>query len=399
MDQMLTLMQIAALTIAGMCHALLGSIKVPLARKLEIDETGVGGLVSVFGFTLIPMVFAAGFLVDFVGKQSVLGGGFVLMMISLVMLSTLKTYRAAFLAVLVLGTGWSALVNVLNVTSPPAFVPAEELPARMAYAMNMGDFIFGMGAFIMPILITVLMRKIGFKAALLSIATLGMVPLLLGFGVNWESSALVPETVETVDDTVLVLSVKVTTLGIKGLLDNPIVWLCCIAFFFHVPVEAAVATWATTLMTNKGVAEGRAATLLSAFWLTFLGSRLATALVLPEGAGGILVLTMAGCCILVTLGIVLSRTAGMICTTVVLAGLVLGPIFPTLIAILFTHVDKALHGRAVGLFFCIGGIGWTVIPMIIGSYAERTTVQRAFLICTGSATMLTILSAILLMYL
>jgi predicted MFS family arabinose efflux permease len=49
MDQMLTLMQIAALTIAGMCHALLGSIKVPLARKLEIDETRVGGLVSVFG--------------------------------------------------------------------------------------------------------------------------------------------------------------------------------------------------------------------------------------------------------------------------------------------------------------------------------------------------------------
>ncbi len=116
MDSMLTLMQIAALTIAGMCHALLGSIKVPLARKLEIDETRVGGLVSVFGFTLIPMVVAAGFLVDSIGKQAVLGGGFVLLMISLIMLSMLRTYRAAFLAVLVLGTGWSALVNVLNVT-------------------------------------------------------------------------------------------------------------------------------------------------------------------------------------------------------------------------------------------------------------------------------------------
>ncbi len=156
MDQWLTLMQIAALAVTGMSHALLGSIKVPLARRLQIDETRIGGLVSVFGFTLIPMVIAAGFLVDSVGKQLVLGGGFVLLMLSLVILSTVKTYRQAFLAVLVLGTGWSALVNVLNVTSPPAFVPAEELPRRMAYAMNMGDFIFGMGAFIMPILITVL---------------------------------------------------------------------------------------------------------------------------------------------------------------------------------------------------------------------------------------------------
>ena len=63
MDQMLTLMQIAALTIAGMCHALLGSIKVPLARKLEIDETRVGGLVSVFGFTVAGQRAISGVLI------------------------------------------------------------------------------------------------------------------------------------------------------------------------------------------------------------------------------------------------------------------------------------------------------------------------------------------------
>ena len=297
MDRWLTLMQIAALAVTGMSHALLGSIKVPLARRLQIDEARIGGLVSVFGFTLIPMVIAAGFLVDSVGKQLVLGGGFVLLMLSLVILSTVKTYRQAFLAVLVLGTGWSALVNVINVTSPPAFVPAEELPRRMAYAMNLGDFIFGMGAFIMPILITVLMRRIGFKAALLSIATLGVVPLLLGLGVDWD--ALVPATTETVTD------------GLKILLANPIVWICCAAFFCHVPVEAAVATWATTLMTEKGVSEGRAAGLLSVFWLSFMGSRLVVALALlgsfsllgssltwkvPEGTDAVLVLAMAGCC-------------------------------------------------------------------------------------------------------
>src|SRR4051812_42947975 len=102
---MLTLMQIAALAVAGMCHALLGSIKVPLARKLSIDEARVGGLDSVFGFTLIPMVLAAGFLVDAFGKQAVLSGGFVLLFVSLAMLSRLRSYRMALLAVLVLGTG------------------------------------------------------------------------------------------------------------------------------------------------------------------------------------------------------------------------------------------------------------------------------------------------------
>ena len=54
MDPMLTLMQIAALVVGGMCHALLGSVKVPLARRLAIDEARVGGLVSLFGFAMIP---------------------------------------------------------------------------------------------------------------------------------------------------------------------------------------------------------------------------------------------------------------------------------------------------------------------------------------------------------
>jgi fucose permease len=385
MDTMLTLMQIAALAVAGMCHALLGSVKVPLARRMKIDETRVGGLVSVFGFTLIPMVFAAGFLVDEIGKQSVLGGGFLLVILSLVMLSRLTTYRSALLAVLILGTGWSALVNVLNVTSPPAFLPLDEIKERMSYAMNMGDFIFGMGAFLTPIMIAVLIRKVGFQKTFLIFAAMCVVPLLLGLGVDWDR--LASPSADSVAG------------GMAKLLSNPVVWLCCLAFFCHVPVEAAVATWATTLMTEKGVKENTSSTLLSVFWLTFMSSRLITALALPAGNDTLLIVVMAPLCVLFTLGIVFSKSARTTCVTVIVAGLILGPIFPTLIAILLSNVETPLHGRAVGLFFCIGGIGWTAIPILIGRYASRTSVQRSFLIATGSAILLTILAVSLRFYL
>jgi fucose permease len=56
------------------------------------------------------------------------------------------------------------------------------------------------------------------------------------------------------------------------------------------------------------------------------------------------------------------------------------------------HVDPSLHGRAVGVFFCIGGVGWTVLPILIGMYAKRTSVQRGFLIATGSAVLLCVLA-------
>lgn len=384
MDPMLTLMQIAALAVAGMCHALLGSVKVPLARKLGIDEARVGGLVSVFGFTLIPMVLAAGFLVDWLGKQAVLSGGFVLLAVSLVILSKLKSYPTALGAVLVLGTGWSALVNVLNVTSPPAFLTQEEIATRMSYAMNMGDFLFGMGAFVTPMLVALLIRKVRLEPTFLVLASLAFIPLVLGLGVDWEK--LATPSSETIAG------------GLNILLRDPFVWLCCLAFFCHVPIEAATATWATTLMTDKGVSEGRSSTLLSAFWLTFMGSRLVTALTLREGQDLALITTMAALCIAFTLGIVFSRSAGLTCAMVVAAGMILGPIFPTLIAILLSHVPTSLHGRTVGLFFCIGGIGWTAIPILIGAYAKRTSVQRAFVIATGSAVILTALCVALATY-
>ena len=76
---------------------------------------------------------------------------------------------------------------------------------------------------------------------------------------------------------------------------------------------------------------------------------------------------------------------------VVAAGLILGPIFPTLIAILLSHVQRSLHGRTVGLFFCIGGIGWTAIPIAIGYWARRASIERAFLVTTACACTLTAL--------
>jgi fucose permease len=383
MDRTLTLMQIAALVTAGTCHALLGSVKVPLARKLGIDEARVGGLVSVFGFTLIPAVLAAGFLVDAFGKQAVLSGGFVLLIVSLVTLARSGNYPTALVAVLLLGAGWSALVNVLNVTTPPAFLPIDQIhakngdgPSNFAYAMNLGDFIFGMGAFATPILIALLVPRIRLDRTLLVPAALAAVPLSLGFGVDWSRLATPPH--------------ESIAAGFGELLTDPIVLICCAAFFCHVPIEASIAAWATTLMTDRGTSDRTAATLLSVFWLTFTGSRLVTALTLPAGYDTFLITALAICCIAFTLGIAFSRSAQLTCALVVVAGAILGPIFPTLIAVLLAHVDPAHHGRTVGVFFCIGGIGWTAIPLLVGSYARRTSVQRAFLITAGCAVLLTL---------
>ena len=154
-----------------------------------------------------------------------------------------------------------------------------------------------------------------------------------------------------------------------------------------------MAAWATTYLGDKGLSEGRSATLLSAFWLAFMGSRLATALILiqyplPAGGDTVLIIALAFLCILVWAGAVFSPGRASAGAMVVLAGVVFGPTFPTIIGVLTGHVENnispALSGRAVGLFFAVGGIGWSVIPMMIGAYARKTSVQRGFLVAVGA---------------
>ena len=47
------------------------------------------------------------------------------------------------------------------------------------------------------------------------------------------------------------------------------------------------------------------------------------------------------------------------------------------------------------MFFAIGGIGWSVIPILIGAYARKTSVQRGFLIAVAAAVALTVVAVAL----
>ena len=405
MDLNLTLMQALALAIAGMCHALIGSVKVPLAKQLDIPESRVGGLVSIFGFTLIPMAFAAGYFADTAGRNPVVETGFVLVILSVIVLATLKNYKMALVSILLLGTGWSALVNVLNALQGPAFLSREQISnENLPFAMNLGDFIFGMGAFVMPILVTYSIKRLGLRTTFFSFAALTAVPLALCSTINLDD--YVNEFADIKDGTTATVQIDETTTpsadadtesdeGFAALLNDSIVILCCLAFFFHVPVEACVGAWATTLMIDRGTSESKATGLLSLFWLTFTVSRLIAALGLPEGSHEKAIIGFAVVLLCVMLGLIYSTKANMTNMLVITAGLILGPIFPILIAFLVAHVDVAIQGRAIGLFFCIGGIGWALVPFFVGKQADKSGLQKSFYIVAGCVVGLIVTSVLL----
>ncbi len=368
----LQVIMVAALVLSGMGVAILGSIKVHLARGLQIDEARIGGLVSIFGFTIIPVILLAGFLTDLLNPQELMFGrqvgmiaGSFVFAASLVVLAGARNYRTALLGVLLLSAGWSYLVNVGNVLTPAAF-PGES----RAFSTNLANVFFGLGAFLTPVATSILVGAFSLKRTLILLAVFALVPGLLSLTTDF---ALLRETDPGADR------------GSKQLLDNPYLWMLGLALFFYGPLEASMGAWATTYLGDQGFKEGTAANLLSAFWLAFMAGRVITAFTIVRGFEESLVLCLAITSVLVLGGIVMIKSREPAAGLVVLAGLVFGPIFPTLMALLLGHFHPSVQGRAVGIFFAIGGIGWTVIPMLIGSYARRTSVQKAFSIGVGAA--------------
>jgi fucose permease len=370
---------IVGLFAAGMGVALVGSVKVALARRLGIDESRVGGLVSAFGFVMIPVVLLMGVLIDLLGREVVLISGSVLMACAIGVLARSKAYWQALLGVLLLSAGWATSINVLNVLMPSTFHGSH------VYATNVGNSLFGLGAFLTPVVVAFLIRRMGFTSGLLVLAAFALAFGLLALGSHC------PELAQKE-------AVRDATVQAASFWNNRFMWLCAVALFFYLPLEAAMAAWFTTYLGDNGVKEGTASALLSAFWLAFVISRLTVAfnvLRLPPGSEAVVILVASLAGVATLTGVVLGHGARLAGALVIAAGLVFGPVFPTLMAVLLSHCEPATHGRAVGLFFALGGLGWTTIPVLIGAYARRTNVQQAFRIAVGAAVGLAVIALVL----
>ena len=376
------------LPVTGMCYAILGAVKLPLTERLKMDEGRVGGLVSAFGFTVGPIIFLAGFLADALGRQGVILSGSVLVCVSLLLLGRTTNYGWAVVAVALLSAGWAAMINVANALMGLAY-------SNVFMATNLLNFIFGLGAFLTPIVAVLLIRKLNFTRGLTVLAVLSALPAVMAPMVNMESAPG-----------------AAGGFGFGRLVQDPIMWLCAITLMFWVPVESCTAAWSTTFVSQQAPpaeAEEKAQRLaswtLSGFWLCFMGSRLLAALFLQAEAPaagmdqkahiaqGMLVarttlIVLAFLCLLWVLGIIFSRSRRFTIAMVLLSGLTFGPFFPSLMGVLLSHFPPEVHGRAVGLLFGTASIGWTIVPMLVGRLAKRTTLQRSFLIIAGTTTML-----------
>jgi fucose permease len=192
---------------------------------------------------------------------------------------------------------------------------------------------------------------------------------------------LVPAALSLLSDAPQ-LGVQRQHLDLMDLLEHRTIWLAGLVFFFYAPLEGAVSIWTTTYLTDMGHGERSAVWMLTGFWGMFLASRLGIALLQHSGYlspawdGWVLVgPSLLAAVVLGNLSGSASRAGSR--SGLLLLGALLGPIFPTLLGMVFRDFPNSL-GTAYGTVFALGATGSLVLGPILGASARRRTVRSAF---------------------
>jgi fucose permease len=358
--------------VCGMMLALLGGLKLALAKRLELGEGRVGALLSVLNLALLPMVLLCGVALDRWGSRPVMILGSLVLCLALLALGARLRRNGAIAAVLAAGLGAAAVATASMVLMPRAFFPNQP-----SASLNLGNVFVALGALVGAGLADVLLRTMDLKRALAVFAFVCLVP-----GV----AAAVPRHLDAVHhhaSLTLMLSSSAVYL-----------WMAGLVFFFYAPLEASVSVWATSYLTELGHDERRAGRFLAGFWAAFLASRLLVAAAqhagwLWEAADAWLLVVPA-----LLAAVVLGNLAGAAArnsapVALVLLGLLLGPIFPTLLGVVFHAFPEEEWGTAFGSVFALGSLGGLLLTPVVGVAAQRRTVQAALRVPMLLALLLT----------
>jgi len=376
---MIQLVAILSVFALGIVFALIGAVKLKLAEKLGIDDAKVGGLISTLMFTSIFVVLFIGPLVDAWGHKPFAVLGFFMVGLAIFLFSSFRSYKGVVFACVLLGIGGMCVNTVGNTLMPIVLFGGKNPPA----ALNLGNTFFGLGAFLTPLMVGLLLYRLGFSKTVNIIALITFVPIIF---------ALIATTYPELPAAGFELGNAV------ALLANSVVLIAALALFCYVGLEASMGGWITTYLTNVGLSASRASAGLSGFWIAMMASRLFTGItkdiVTPEnGATVIIILAIVATITIFTMS--QTRSNALATVAVVVTGLAFGPIFPTIVGVTFSKIAQELHGSVFAIIFAIGLLGATTLPAAMGIISKGKSIQKSMLLAALAALILVIISVIM----
>jgi hypothetical protein len=323
-------------------------------RQLQTEgapaATRVDWLEKACLFLSLPLMLAAGWAVDAWGPHDLLFAGSLLSALAIATLGVRSSPDSARWLVVMLAAAGACMTIAVTVAMPYAFLGKDD-PAA---SLNLGFVAVGLGYLFLPRLADALGRRLGFRAAMLFLAFMALLPAVF---VTFTSREELP----------------VPTGEPPALLSSPHIWLAALAAIFYFPLEGSISSWMADYLKNLGHDARRLAWWQAGFWMIFLASRFVTGdfLVPRYELWFVLVLVAVSA---VTFG----NLAGAYGPTsarglLVLAGC-FGPLVPSLLGTVI-RLSSSNPGVAAATVFACGGAGSLVLTPALSACNRGRSVE------------------------
>jgi hypothetical protein len=392
-----TVWTIAASCLTGLLLALLGSMKLAIARRPGHVTAPLSLLLILFNVALLPLLVLGGVLIDVWGLQPMMIVGPVLLSLSLLALSFRPDFRYSLVAVLLAALAAASVATTATVLMPRALFGESE----RATSFLLGMVFVALGALASAPLLDLLRRWLGFRGTMGALALAGLLPAIL--------AALLPEAARSH------LTVIERPGGLLSLLEQEQVWWGALVLFFYSPLEGFVSVWVAKYLEHLGESPKRAANLLMGFWGAMIASRFGLALLLHylahrlrllggEGLNDQVLGFAAAIVSPLLVAVILGNLAGgskvgQLRVGLILLGAFMGPIYPLVVGLVFLKSSvpvpdevftQTANPGTVYALLCVGGsLGGLMLSPVIGYCARSQRRPIALLIPMFVALLLT----------
>ncbi|HZS53726.1 MAG TPA: MFS transporter [Bryobacteraceae bacterium] len=356
----------------GMVTVFPGSIKLRLVERTKMDDAQMGKSITVWQASTLVLTILIGPLLDQLGHKLIVIVGFLLVGIAMCLFAIARRPRGVFFASVLLGAGGSC-INTAGNTLLPALNTANP-----AAASNLGNVFFGLGAFIVPFVISFLFARIQYTLAV----------ALFGF---LSFAAVVPALFATYP----AVSATYDWASALSLLHNPTALIAGVILFCYIGLEVSSASWTTTYLTDIGLSESRASLIFSLFWVAMIIGRLVASRTVTTSVGKT---TIEGVALAAGLGLLvltLTKSKAVASLVVIVTGLFYAPIFPTTVGVTFSKFPPSLYGSVFAIMFAIGLLGPSTIPALIGYYSKTKSIRVGYRLMVMLAVLLAIFALFL----
>jgi fucose permease len=361
----------AGFALSGAATTMLGPLVPLLASRWQLTDAQAGSLFTVQFTAAMSATLGSGRLSRWLGTGRALVAGYSLI--------------AAGMAGLAAGSALSGTVSVLcyglglGLANPLTNLAVSETnPDRRAAALNLLNFIWGIGAVASPLLIALAARG-GSVMMMTGVLALLAAAVALRLWRAGQFEAAEPRSSHSETP--------------QTAWRNPLLPLNGALIFLYGGTEMSIAGWVTahTLrLADPRSSSLSAGMLVSAvFWTTLLAGRALAPLALRRLNEYGLVMTGL---VLAAIGQGLLLWAETLVGTMAgtgLAGLGLAAIFPTTVALLPVYFGTAA-AQVTSLIFALGGLGGAVLPWSVGIVSTRLGSLRAALLIPLLALLLMI---------